>query len=315
MNARRMWALALALMLALPGLALAESALPVPEPGTPLYSNLGDEESLLAVADAMKAAGLDESAVDAVCNWVRDYNRVEANNPVYAIVSDFQPMTEGYVDYGDAETYAEFNFQRWKVAKLGYYDVLCRSTAYWLLRDQMRVSERIPADQWERNGLLETDFDALLGPGDDDRVIPNPALADLTEDEIAAYATLFQPISENGEDSAEAVADAMRRLFAERGVQFPQRRAKLVMECYPADGQLAVRHAAVLIELDSGCLLFEKYGPDYPYQATLFASDEEAGAYLCDSVAADYDRYGLSAPQSVAILANDELIAPQTDPS
>ncbi len=310
MNAGRILTLALVLLLALPGLALAETRLPVVEPGAPLYSNLGDEESLLAVADAMKDAGLNEGAVDAVCDWVRDYNRVEAHNPVYAIVSGFQPMTEGYVDYGDAETYAEFNFQRWKVAKLDYYDVLCRSTAYWLLRDQMSVSERIPADRWERNGLLKTDFDALFGPEDDDRITPNPALADLTEDEIAAYATLFQPIPEGGENTPEAVADAMRRLFAERGVQFPQGKAKLVTECYPAEGQLAVRHAAVLIELDTGCLLFEKYGPDYPYQATLFASAEEAGAYLCASIIAEYERFGLPAPDSVAILCNDQLIAP-----
>ena len=308
MNARRILTLALALLLALPGLALAESALPTPEPATPLYSNLGDEKSLLAVSDAMKAVGLDAAAVDGVCDWIREYNHVEAANPAYAIVSGFQPMTDGYVDYGDAETYAEFNFQRWKVARLGYYDVLCRSTAYWLLRDRMSVSERIPAGQWERNGLLKTDFDALFGPEDDDQVVPNPALADLTEDEIAAYATLFQPIPENGEDTIQDVADAMRSCWSERGVRFPQGKAKLVTECYPADGQLAIRHAAVLIELDSGWLLFEKYGPDYPYQATLFAAAEEAGAYLRASVIAEYGRYGWAAPEPLAILCNDELL-------
>lgn len=288
--------------------AFTEVALPVAQEGAPLYSNLGDEESLLAVCEAMKMAGMNEEAVDAVCDWIRDYNQIQKTNPVYEIVAGFYPMTDGYVDYGDADTYVEFNWQRWKVAQLNYYDVLCRSTAFYLLRDQMSIEERIPAEKWERNGFMETDFDAFYGVEEDDYVIPNPAVSSLTEDDIAAYATLFAPVPDNGENTEQAIADSMNRAFGESGVHFPQGRAKMIMVCYPAERQLAVRHAAILIEMDSGYLLFEKYGPDYPYQAALFATINEISTYLKDSIAAEYARYNLAAPDAVAVLCNGQLI-------
>lgn len=288
--------------------AFTEVSLPVVQEGAPMYSNLGDEESLLAVCEAMKMAGLNEVAVNAVCDWIRDYNQIQNTNPAYSIVDGFYPMADGYVDYGDVDTYVEFNWQRWKVARLNYYDVLCRSTAFYLLCDQMSITERIPSEQWERDGLLKTDFDAFYGAEDDDHVIPNPAVSSFTEDDIAAYATLFAPISDNGENTEQEITDSMNHAFGERGVHFPEGKAKLIMVCYPADRQLAVRHAAILMEMDSGYLLFEKYGPDYPYQATLFATVEEVSTYLKDSVVADYGRYNLAAPDVVAVLCNDQLI-------
>lgn len=309
MKKRVLLALVAALMLALSS-ASAENALPDVQAGAPLYSNLGDESSLSAVAAAMKSGGLNAEAVDAVCGWVRDYNRDQAENPAYAIVSGFQPVREGAVNYGDAETWAEFNWQRWKRAKRNYYDALCRSTAYFLLRDQIDVATRLPEDQWARDGLLASDFDAFWGPEADESVDANPDLSALSEDEIAAYATLFAPIPDGGEDTRAEIAASMNRAFEARGVRFPQGGAGLMMVCYayPGDGQIGVRHAAVCIKLDAGCLLFEKYGPDYPYQATLFATAAEAGAYLREAVVADCARYGSDAPEVIAVLLNGQLI-------
>lgn len=69
----------------------------------------------------------------------------------------------------------------------------------------------------------------------------------------------------------------------------------------------AVAHAAVLVPWEDGYLLVEKTNPQMPYQATRFASVEEVGRYMRDTLLLDYARYGLTLGPTL-VLRNDQAI-------
>ena len=66
-------------------------------------------------------------------------------------------------------------------------------------------------------------------------------------------------------------------------------------------------HAAVLIEMDNGYLLFEKTNPESPYAATKFSSTDEVKQYLYRMMELDYARYDDQVGTYV-ILQNDRLL-------
>lgn len=80
---RRIAAVAMALLLCLPFYGRAETAMYTAQPGGPLYSNLEDEETRCWLLARMKDAGLDEKAVDAVGEWIADFNALSSRNTAY----------------------------------------------------------------------------------------------------------------------------------------------------------------------------------------------------------------------------------------
>ena len=291
---QRGFLLSLALLLALACTAQAQG-LPAVQPGAPLYSNLADEDALNGVLSALNQAGLDPETVSQVGDWVRDYNQLAQGNPAYSVTGAFAPMTEGFVDYGeDQAVYADYNYQWWKRARRDYYDVLCRSTAYFLLDGMIQVAHPLPEDQWAVDSWLETDYDGFES---------NPRLS-FSEGGKAAYFTLFAPIDLGGITAAGDMAALIQRTWRQRGVSFAPGKASLLTVWIPSQGQTAAGHAALLVELDQGFLLFEKTNPEYPYQATLFAAMDEARDYLIASMQAAY-RGDDMAPDPIVVFLND----------
>lgn len=275
--------------------ALAE--LPHPLPGSPLFSNMADEASLTGVAEALIDGGLNADAVRSVAKWIADYNALSAGNPAYTVTSEFQPMPEGSVDYGTDEAYGDYNSQWWRVARREYWDVLCRSAAFYLLRDRLSVSAPLPRESWDTAGWLETDYNGID---------TNPCL-DLSDDEISAYFTLFQPIDIAVGSSADDMYRLILDTWAARSVTFSQDQATLITVWHQSGGRMAAGHAAVLVPLASGgCLLFEKYSPEYPYQATVFSSEAELVPYFESWMRLCYRGYTL--PEPILILKNTQRL-------
>lgn len=283
-----------ALLLAFAWTAQAQG-LPAAQPGAPLYSNLANEEALAGVLSALNEAGLDRQAVSQMGDWVRDYNQLAQGNPAYTVTGAFAPMAEGFVDYGeDQAVYADYNYQWWKLARRDYYDVLCRSTAYFLLGGLIDVANPLPEAQWDIEGWLATDYDGFES---------NPRL-NFTAEEKAAYFSLFTPIDLGGIKDAGDMTALIQRTWRERGVSFTDGKASLLTVWIPSQGLTAAGHAAVLVELEQGFLLFEKTNPEYPYQATVLAAIDEARDYLIASMRAAYRGYDM-VPDPIVVFLND----------
>ncbi len=264
------------LILAIVALQAAQAEAPRPDPGAPLYSNLDDESVLEWTLDALRTADVSEAAVEQLRTWVEDYNAVSKGNPVYTVTGAFAPMEGGAVRYGEpVEDYYAFNYRWWKAARKDYWDVLCRSTAYSLTRNRIDVAEPLAEADWEKC-WLESDHNGIAS---------NPGIQ-WTQAEKAAYFTLFDPMfMDETAGSADAAYSRVLEKWKAHGVVFRDGGASLLtLWCeWHENGRyvLFASHAAVLVHLpEGGCLVFEKIRPDYPYQATLFASEDEVSDYF-----------------------------------
>lgn len=265
-------------LLMLAGMALwtAQAEAPRPEPAKPLYSNLDDASALAWTMDALRAAEIPEAAVEQLREWIQDYNALSKGNPVYTVTGAFAEMEGGAVRYGEpVEDYYEFNYRWWKAARKDYWDVLCRSTAYTLTRNRIDVTKPLAEEDWEKV-WLETDHNGVES---------NPGIR-WTPSEKAAYFTLFDPIfMEKSAGGADAACARVLEKWRSHGVSFRDGGASLLtLWCeWHENGQyeLFASHAAVMVNLpEGGVLVFEKIGPEYPYQATVFACEAEVSAHF-----------------------------------
>ncbi|MCI6377300.1 MAG: DUF4300 family protein [Clostridiales bacterium] len=293
---RRVAAVLMALLLCLPFYGCAETAMYTAQLGGPLYSNLEDEETRGWLLARMKAAGLDEKAVDAVGEWIADFNALSSRNAAYTHVKGFVPMN-GAVDYGDDSAYGDYNYQWWKAAKRAYWDVLCRSTAFFLLQDQIAVERTLDEGLWNKK-WFQTDFDGFE---------TNPGLQ-CPQETVRRYFTLYQLMDCDGATDARGRAEQVKAQWDKFGVRFREGDASLLTLWTVQEGsKLYPSHAAVLIHLPGEqYVAFEKYGPEYPYQATIFASKEEIRPYFDQWAALGWRGYE-PVPEHF-VMENDRLL-------
>ena len=91
-----------------------------------------------------------------------------------------------------------------------------------------------------------------------------------------------------------------------QGISFKENNFSLITFWAQSDDIVGVFHAAVLIETDSGYLLFEKTNPLSPYAATKFSSTDDVKQYIYNMMNLDYLKYG-SQIGTYIILQNDRL--------
>ena len=293
---KRLAVLLAALLLCLPFCGCAGAGTYAAKPGEPLYSNMEDEETLAWVLAQLKAAGLNAEAVDAVGEWIADFNILSSKNTVYTHVKGFAPMN-GAVDYGDDSAYGDYNYQWWKAAGRDYWDVLCRSTAFFLLQDRITVESTLEESLWNRE-WFQTDLDGFE---------TNPGLQ-CPQDTIRRYFTLYQMMDFDGAEEARERAGQVKAQCEKYGVAFQEGGVSLLTVWTVQQGcRLYPSHAALLVSLPDGqYLTFEKYSPEYPYQAMLFASKEEVKPYFDQWVALGWRGYE-QVPEHF-VMENDRLL-------
>lgn len=279
--------------------------------GKMTYTNLDSESAVSEVRDILTKFGIQTRYVDAVLDWVSDYNNCMRNCPSFSLVGDFITTDETTVDYGE---YYPMSVEWYKNNGRNYHDLLCRIVAYELNRDNISIDKVISKesfDCWDENtAWLYTDGDILFGreavEGEHKEYVPFP-LIDWSEDTIANYFTLFAPIKVEGECNEQEMLRAIQEQWSEQGISFKENAFSLITFWTQNKDKICTSHAAALIETDNGYLLFEKTNPESPYAATKFSSTDEVKDYLYNMMDLDYSRYGAQVGPYV-IMKNDKLL-------
>nr|WP_300849013.1 DUF4300 family protein [uncultured Acetatifactor sp.] len=275
------------------------------------YSNLDSESSMDEVRDILTKAGIQADYVDAVLSWATDYNDSMRECPSFSLVGDFMTIDGMTVDYGD---YPAMSTQWYKRNNRNYHDVVCRIVAYELSQDNISIGNVIKEedfDCWDENtAWLYTDGDILFGreavEGEHKAYVPFP-LIDWSKDMQAEYFTLFDPIGITEQCSEQEMFQAILEKWNGQEISFKESAFSLITFWTQSGDRICASHAAVLIEMDNGYLLFEKTNPESPYAATKFSSTDEVKQYLYRMMELDYARYDDQVGTYV-ILRNDRLL-------
>lgn len=275
------------------------------------YSNLDSESSMSEVRDILTKAGIQSTHVDTVLSWVTDYNDSMRECPSFSLIGDFVTIDGMAVDYGE---YPPMSVQWYKHNNRNYHDVLCRIVAYELNHDNISVGNVIKEenfDCWDENtAWLYTDGDILFGreavEGEHKAYVPFP-LIDWSKDTQAEYFTLFNPINITEQCSEQEMFQAIQEKWSERKISFKESKFSLITFWTQSGERICASHAATLIKIDNGYLLFEKTNPESPYAATKFSSTDEVKQYLYNMMNLDYSRYNDQIGTYI-ILQNDKLL-------
>ncbi len=275
------------------------------------YTNLDSDSSVSEIRDILAKCGIQTEYIDNVLNWVSDYNDCMRECPSFSLAGDFITIDGTTVDYGD---YYPISVKWYKNNKRNYHNILCRIAAYELVQDNISIDKVISKenfDCWDSDtAWLYTDGDILFGreaeEGEHKEYVPFP-LIDWSENTIANYFTLFDPIQIKGECGEREMFEAIQERWGERGISFADNAFSLITFWTQSGERICASHAAVLIESDDGYLLFEKTNPESPYAATKFSATDEVKQYLYNMMELDYSRYDAQVGEYV-ILKNDRLL-------
>ncbi len=275
------------------------------------YSNLDSNASILEIEDILTEAGISTNYVDTVLSWVTDYNDSMRGCQSFSLAGDFITIDEMAVDYGE---YYPMSTQWFKLNHRNYHDVVCRIVAYELNQDNISVGNVIKKedfDCWNENtAWLYTDGDILFGreaiEGDHKTYVPFP-LIDWDKNVQAEYFTLFNPIHITEQCSEQEMFQAICEQWNEQEISFKESAFSLITFWTQSGDRICASHAATLIEMNNGYLLFEKTNPESPYAATKFSSTNEVKCYLYNMMHLDYLRYDDEIGTYI-ILQNDKLL-------
>lgn len=124
---------------------------------------------------------------------------------------------------------------------------------------------------------------------------------------IERYFTLFHPIRIKEGCSEQEMYRAIQDEWKNRGISFEKNKYSLITLWTQYEDKMCTSHAATLVELDNGYLLFEKTNPESPYAATKFSTLEGVKNYLYEMLRLENSRYD-SEVGTYVILQDDKLL-------
>ena len=245
--------------------------------GTLTYTNLNSKSSIDEVKSSLKTSEIRSEYADRVLEWVADYINCMRNCDVFSLTGDFITVSAKAIDYGD---YSKMSREWFRKNNRNYHDVLCRIVAFELNQDNIETKKMVKKsdfDCWDEDeSWLYTDGDILFGrkPSDEDSgCVPFPLLS-WSDEAIAKYFTIFNPVFVNKKCNED---------------------------------EIAVSHAGVLAETEYGFLFFEKTNPEEPYAATKFLTIDALKNYLYEKIKLECSKDGSEVGRYI-ILKNDKKI-------
>ncbi len=250
-----------------------------------LYSNLIDTDTQKQVTDLLENHGVSKEQTDTLISWANDFNsRITSGT----LPKGFQPMGTSGADYSGLiikNNEAEDGFI--------YPEANCRLTSYLLMKDLIKTN----GNHVENDTILMFDVEAI------DTYAPFA----LTKEERDQFISLFSWIPLDGADTLDAHISRIQDAWEDRNIQINGDGISLITVYLhsPFDQTRFVGHTGVLLETADGLLFLEKYGPQFPFQATKFHNREELKQYLL----ARRDLYGDETELSPLIFENNQLMA------
>lgn len=252
-----------------------------------VYSNLADKKTQEEVAQIMKKAGIESTAIDLYMEWVKDfYSRIEATD---AIKPGYQQLPDSMeVDY--SSVFLESRYLEDSIMQL---DPNCRLTTF-LLMNSMITSNRVYDTE---DTYLMFDVEALMIDPMYERLLPM----------IDSFITLYQPVDVTVESKYDEHVQNILDEWKQREIQIEESDTISLITVFlhdNLDNKRFVGHVGVKMEMDGVIWFLEKYASGLPYQITKFHTNEELSDYLLSRA----DFYGDRTEEKPIIMENDHLL-------
>lgn len=248
------------------------------------YSNLVDSESRKEVKELLEQHGVTAEQTDTLMSWADDFNSRVTSQP---LPEGFQAMDETGADYKGLIIENKEAEDGWI-----YPEANCRLTSFLLMKNMI-----------ENNGKC-ADNDTIVMF--DAEAIDTYEPFKLSEEERSSFMSLFSWVPVDGADTAQAHAQLIQKAWQEREIKIGGQGISLITVYLhsPFDEVRFVGHTGVLLETVDGLMFIEKYGPQFPFQASKFHDREQLKQYLLGRG----DLYGDETELAPIVMENDKLL-------
>lgn len=249
------------------------------------YSNLVDTASQEEIKNTLIQHGVTAEQSDTLIAWAEDFNsRVTSGT-----------LPEGFHTAQATDAAYQGLIIENKEAEDGSFapEANCRLTSYLLMNHLI-----------ETNGV-STDNDVFLMF--DLEAIDTYAPFHLSADERKQFSTLFNSVSVEGANTLDEHIERIQTAWKDREIEIQGDGISLITVYLhsPFDTLRFVGHTGVLLETENGLIFLEKYGPQYPFQATKFHDRNELKHYLLSRA----DLYGDDTELAPIVLENNQVLS------
>lgn len=257
----------------------------LPSGTTVEYSNLVDSASQEEVTNALTQHGVSAEQTDTLLAWANDFNsRVTSGT-----------LPDGFHTTQNEDSAYQGLIIENKELEDGSFapEANCRLTSYLLMKHLIQTS----GTPDENDVFLMFDLEAI------DTYAP----FHLSDTERNQFLSLFNSVSVDGTDTVEEHIERIQNAWKDRGIQIDGDGISLITVYLhsPFEQLRFVGHTGVLLDSGDGLLFVEKYGPQFPFQATKFHDRSELTQYLLSRA----DLYGDDSELAPIVLENDQVIS------
>ena len=250
-----------------------------------MYSNLVDSSTQKEITDILENHGITKEQTNTLVAWANDFNS--------RVTSDVLP--EGFHEMGDAGANYQGLIIKDKEGKDGvlYPEANCRLTSYLLMKNLIQTNGKYA----DNDTFLMFDVDAI------DTYEP----FHLSQEERNKFTSIFSWVPVTGADTLEDHVKRIQTVWKERDIKIQGDGVSLITVYLhsPLEEVRFVGHTGVLLETDDGLLFVEKYGLQFPFQATKFHNREELKKYLLGRP----DLYGDETELAPIVMENNQLLS------
>ncbi len=252
---------------------------------TIMYSNLVDESAQNEVAGLLQHHGIAKEQTDTLISWAEDFNSRVTSEP---LPEGFRPIEKKGPNYQGLIIQNKEAQDGWI-----YPEANCRLTSYLLMKNLIQTN----GTAVDNDTVLMFDIEAI------DTYEPFK----LGQEERKEFVSLFSWVPVDGADTLQDHVARIQTAWKDREIKIDGEGISLITVYLhsPFDQVRFVGHTGVLLETEEGLLFVEKYGPQYPFQATKFQNREELKGYLLGRA----DLYGDETELAPIILENDRVIS------
>lgn len=243
-----------------------------------MYSNLVDTSAQKEVSDLLECHGVTAEQTDTLISWANDFNSRVTSSP---LPEGFQVMGEAGPNYDGL------------IIKNQESEANCRLTSFLLMKDLIQTNGK----HADNDTLLIFDVEA----------IDTYDAFSLSEEQRNRFISFFSWVPVSGADTLEKHIECIQNAWKDREVRIEGDGISLITVYLhlPFDEVRFVGHTGVLLETKEGLLFVEKYGPQFPFQATKFQDRKELKEYLLGRP----DLYGDETELPPIVMENDQLLS------
>lgn len=248
------------------------------------YSNLTDRDTQQQIAELLEEHGVTEDQTSTLMFWADDFNGRVTSRPLPTGFTELDAENTGYRGLIIKNKEGEDG--------MIFPEVNCRLNSFLLMKNLIETN----GIYMENDPYLIFDLEAI------DTYEP----FHMNRDERSGFTSLFSCVSVAGADMLEEHKSRINETWQERNLHILGDEISLVSVYIhsPFDQVRFIGHTGVLLEVGDSLLFVEKYGPQFPFQATKFKTRQELKDYLLGRA----DLYGDETELPPIVMENDRFL-------